>query len=166
MAEKLTKGDVKKIEDEIEHRKLVIRPQVLEAVKEARAQGDLSENFEYQAAKQEKNKNDSRIRYLENLLKHAVVISDESADDEIGINKTVTLYFEDDDEEEVYKLVTSIRGDSMNNRISTESPLGKAIMHKKVGDRVEVKTDTGYSYFVQVRSIENTDDSEDAIRTY
>ncbi len=166
MAEKLTRGDIQKIEEEIEHRKLVVRPQCLEAVKEARAQGDLSENFEYQAAKQEKNRNDSRIRYLENILKHAIVISDESADDEVGLNNTVTLYFEEDDEEEVYKLVTSIRGDSMSNRISTESPLGKALLHKKVGDRVKVITDTGYSYYVEIRKIENTDDSEDAIRTY
>ncbi len=166
MAEKLTRSDIKKIEDEIEYRKLTVRPQCLEAVKEARAQGDLSENFEYQAARQEKNKNDSRIRYLENVLKHAIIISDESADDEVGLNKTVTLYFEDDDEEEEYKLVTSIRGDSMSNRISTESPLGKAILHKKVGDRAEVTTDNGYSYYVEIRKIENTDDSEDAIRTY
>lgn len=166
MREKLTKGDIKKIEDEIEHRKLVLRPQLIGSVKEARAQGDLSENFEYYAAKREKNRNESRIRYLENMLKNAIVISDESKEDEVGINNTVTLYMEDDDEEETYKIVTSIRGDSLNNRISTESPLGKAILRKKVGERVEVTTDTGYSYFVVIRNIEKTDDSEDTIRTF
>ena len=166
MREKLTKNDIQKIQEEIEHRKLVVRPECLEAVKEARAHGDLSENFEYHAAKREKNQNESRIRYLENMLKNAIVISDVSRDDEVGLNKTVTLYMEDDDEEEVYKLVTSIRGNSMNNMISTESPLGKAIMHRKVGDRVLVKAGDAYSYYVVVRKIENTGDDGDQIRRF
>lgn len=166
MREKLTKTDVRKIQDEIDHRKLVVRPECLEAVKEARAQGDLSENFEYQAAKREKNLNESRIRYLENVLKNAIIISDESRDDEVGINNTVTLYMEDDDEEEVYKLVTSIRGNSMNNMISTESPLGKAILRHKVGDRVLVKISENSGYYVTIRRIENTGGDEDAIRKF
>lgn len=166
MGEKLTKSDVEKIEEEIEHRKLVVRKECLDAVKEARAHGDLSENFEYHAAKREKNQNESRIRYLENMLKHAVIISDESRDDEVGLNNTVTLYMEDDGEEEVYKLVTSIRGNSMHNMISTESPLGKAILHKKVGDRILVKTNDTYGYYVVVRKIENTGDGEDQIRKF
>ena len=166
MREKLTKNDIRKIREEIEHRKLVVRPECLEAVKEARAHGDLRENFEYHAAKREKNQNESRIRYLENMLKNAIVISDVSRDDEVGLNKTVTLYMEDDDEEEVYKLVTSIRGNSMNNMISTESPLGKAIMRKKVGDRVLVKANDTYSYYVVVQKIENTGDDGDQIRRF
>ena len=166
MYDKLTRKDIEKMEQEIEHRKLVVRPECLEAVKEARAHGDLSENFEYHAAKREKNQNESRIRYLENMLKNAIVISDVSRDDEVGLNKTVTLYMEDDDEEEVYKLVTSIRGNSMNNMISTESPLGKAIMRKKVGDRVLVKANDTYSYYVVVRKIENTGDDGDQIRRF
>lgn len=166
MKEKLTKSDVQKIQEEIEHRRLVVRPQCLEAVKEARAHGDLSENFEYHAAKKDKNLNESRIRYLENMLKNAIIISDESRDDEIGLNKTVTLYMEDDDEEETYKLVTSIRGNSMNNMISTESPLGKALMRHKVGDRIEVRANERYSYFVTVRKIENTGDEGDQIRKF
>lgn len=166
MREKLTKSDVEKIQEEIDHRKLVVRPECLEAVKEARAQGDLSENFEYQAAKREKNINESRIRYLENVLKHAIIISDASKEDEVGLNKNVTLYMEDDDEEEVYKLVTSIRGNSMHNMISTESPLGKAILRHKVGDRVEVKISDSYSYFVVVRKIEQSSDAEDQIRKF
>ncbi len=166
MREKLTKTDVEKIKEEIEHRKLVVRPECLEAVKEARAHGDLSENFEYHAAKREKNQNESRIRYLENMLKNAIVISDVSRDDEVGLNNTVTLYMEDDDEEEVYKLVTSIRGNSMNHMISTESPLGKAILRHKVGDRVLVKANDTYSYYVVIRKIENTSDADDQIRKF
>lgn len=166
MREKLTKSDIQKIQEEIEHRKLVVRQECLEAVKEARAHGDLSENFEYHAAKKDKNQNESRIRYLENMLKSAIVISDQSKDDEIGINKTVTLYMEDDEEEETYKLVTSIRGNSMNNMISVESPLGRAIVRHKVGDRILVKANDAYSYYVVVRKIETSGDEDDQIRKF
>ena len=166
MREKLTKTDVEKIQAEIEHRKLVVRPECLEAVKEARAHGDLSENFEYHAAKREKNQNESRIRYLENMLKNAILISDTSREDEVGINNTVTLYMEDDDEEEVYKLVTSIRGNSMHHMISPESPLGKAILRHKVGERVLVKASDTYSYYVVIKKIENTSDFGDEIRKF
>lgn len=167
MREQLTKSDVKKIEEEIEYRKLVVRKEAIEAVKEARAHGDLSENFEYHAAKKDKNKNDSRIRYLERMLKTAEIISDDSKDDEVGINNTVTVYFEEDDEEQVFRLVTSIRGNSMKNLISTESPIGKAIFGHKAGDRVAVKVNESYSYYVVIRKIENTqEDANDAIRGY
>ena len=91
MGERLTKKDVAKIKEEINYRKLVVRPDAIEAVKEARAQGDLSENFEYYAAKRDKNQNESRIRYLERMLKNASIISDESKEDEVGINNTVDL---------------------------------------------------------------------------
>ncbi len=166
MKEKLTQSDVRKIQEEIENRKLVIRQECLAAVKEARAHGDLSENFEYYAAKREKNQNESRIRYLENMLKNAIIISDESKDGEVGLNKLVTLYMEDDNEEETYKLVTSIRGNSMHNMISTESPLGRAIMHHKVGDRILVKANDRYSYYVIIRRIESSSDEDDEIRRF
>ena len=163
MREQLTKSDVKKIEEEIEYRRLVLRKELIESVKEARAQGDLSENFEYHAAKKEKNKNESRIRYLERMLKTASVISDESKMDEVGLNNRVTVYFEDDDEEEVYKLVTSVRG----NYISIESPIGKAIRGAKVGDRVYVKVNENAGYYLEIRAIEKSDDeAEDSIRKY
>ncbi len=166
MGEQLTKSDVEKIKEEIEYRKIVVRKRELEAVKEARAQGDLSENFEYKAAKQDKNRNESRIRYLEKMLKHATVISDASKEDEVGINNTVDLYFEDDDEVETYRLVTSIRGNSMQGLISIESPLGKAILGHKVGDKVKVEAGAG-GYFVEIRKIDNsTDDSQDEIRKF
>lgn len=165
--EQLTESDIRKIQEEINHRKLVVRREAIEAVKEARAQGDLSENFEYYAAKKDKNKNESRIRYLENMLKNARVISEQSAEDEIGLNDTVTLFFEEDGEEEVYRLVTSIRGNSLKGLISIESPLGKAIKGHRTGDRIFVKINEKTGYFVVVKKIEKTgDDSEDRIRSF
>lgn len=166
MGEKLTRSDVEKIKEEIEYRKLVVRKRELEAVKEARAQGDLSENFEYKAAKQDKNRNESRIRYLEKMLKYAQIVSDESEEDEVGINNTVDVYFEDDDEVETYRLVTSVRGNSLQGLISIESPLGKALKGHKVGERIFVKAGDG-GYYVVIRKIENTmDDSHDILRKY
>ena len=161
MAEELTKEDVRKIEAEIAERKLEIRPKLIEAVKEARAQGDLSENFEYYAAKREKNQNESRIRYLERILKFAKVISTESRRDEVGINDTVTLYFPEDGEEEVYHIVTSIRGQSLEGKISNISPLGKAVMGKKLGEAVTVELENGSSYVVEIRNIEKTGEKEE-----
>ena len=164
---KLTQSDVEKIKEEIEHRKLVVRPEAIEAVKEARAQGDLSENFEYYAAKKDKNKNEGRIRYLERVLKTATIISDESADDEVGLNNTVQVYFEDDDETETFKIVSTMRGDSISGWISGDSPMGAALMGHKVGDRVEVKVNEKVSYYVVIKSIENTGEEEtDTIRTF
>lgn len=167
MGERLTASDVKKIEEEIEYRRLVERKRILNDVKEARAQGDLSENFEYYAAKKEKNRNDGRICYLEKMLKYATIVDDTSKDDEVGMNNTVDVYFEDDDETETYKLVTSIRGDSMHNYISIESPIGKAIMGHKVGDRVQVVVNDNVSYYVRIKKIDKTtDDSNDRIKEF
>jgi len=165
--DKITENDIKKMQEEIDHRKLVVRKEALEAVKEARAHGDLSENFEYHAAKKDKNQNESRIRYLEKMIKTAQIISDESKDDEIGLYNTVDLYFEDDEEEETYKLVTTVRGNSMKGLISSESPLGRAIIGHKVGDRVYVKVDGNTGYYVVVKRLENTkDDGSDKLRSY
>jgi len=167
MGEQLTRSDVQKIKEEIEYRKLVVRKKELEAVKEARAQGDLSENFEYKAAKQDKNRNESRIRYLEKMLKNARIVSDVSEDDEVGINNTVDIYFEEDDETETYRLVTSVRGNSLQGLISIESPLGKAIRGHKAGDRVKVKTNGENGYYVVIKKIDKTtDDSQDTLRKY
>ena len=164
---KLTNSDIDKIKEEIEYRKLVVRKEALEAVKEARAHGDLSENFEYHAAKKDKNKNESRIRYLEKILKTATIISDESESDEVGLNNTVEVYFEEDDEIETFKIVSTMRGDSVKGRISSESPIGAALMVHKAGDRVEIKVNDNYSYYVVIKSIENTGEEEsDTIRSY
>lgn len=167
MHDKLTKSDIEKIEEEIQYRKLVVRKEAIEAVKEARAHGDLSENFEYHAAKKDKNQNESRIRYLERMVKTAQVISDESAEDEAGMNNTVELYFEDEDETERYKIVTTVRENSLENKISTESPLGKAIFKRKAGERVFVDVGGGRGYYVVIKSIDkSTSDSEDQIRRF
>lgn len=167
MYDKMTRRDIQRMEEEIEHRRLVVRKEALEAVKEARAQGDLSENFEYKAAKQYKNQNESRIRYLEKMIKTAHIIEAESKEDEVGLDNTVTVYFEEDDEEETFKLVTTVRGNSLKGMISIDSPIGKAILGHKVGDRVTVKVNDGYSYDVVIRDIENTvDDGSDQLRKF
>lgn len=167
MYNELTKNDIKKMREEIEYRKIVLRKEPLEDVKEARAHGDLSENFEYHAAKKEKNKNESRIRYLERMIKTAKIVSDESKEDEVGLNNTVHLYFEEDDEVEVFKLVTTVRGNSLKGLISTESPIGKAILGKKAGDRVFIRVSGDAGYYVVIKEIENTvDDGSDQLRSY
>lgn len=167
MGERLTENDVKKIQAEIEYRKLTVRKEAIEAVKEARAQGDLSENFEYYAAKKDKNKNESRIRYLERMLKTAEIVSEDSKADEAGMNNVIEVYFEDNDETETYKLVTSIRGNSLDNKISIESPLGKAILGHREGDRVWVKINESAGYYIVIKKIlKNTDDTEDEIKSF
>lgn len=167
MYDKLTETDVRKIQEEIEHRKLVVRKEAIEAVKEARAQGDLSENFEYYAAKKHKNQNESRIRYLERMLKTAQIIKDNSKDDEVGLNNTVTVYFPEDNLTETYKIVTSVRGDSMSNKITIESPLGKALLKHREGDKVHVVVNSDYGYDVLINKIEKTKDEEkDIIREF
>lgn len=167
MYDKLTKNDIRRLEEEIEHRKLVVRKEAIAEVKEARAHGDLSENFEYYAAKRFKNQNESRIRYLEKMVKTARIIEDDSKEDEVGLDNTVTVYFVDDDEEETYKLVTSVRGDSVSNLITIESPLGKALMGHKEGDTVSVKVNEQVSYDVVIKNIEKTkDEGKEGIREF
>ncbi|MBQ3932802.1 MAG: transcription elongation factor GreA [Lachnospiraceae bacterium] len=167
MAEKMTEQDIKKIKEEIEYRKLVVRKEAIEAVKEARAQGDLSENFEYYAAKRDKNRNESRIRYLERILNNAQVIEDTTAEDEVGLYTQVELFLEDTKEIMSIKLVTSIRGNSLEGRISIDSPIGKAILGHKVGERVYVKVSDDFGYYAQIKSITKLeDDGTDDIRSY
>ena len=167
MYDKLTAREIQRMQEEIEHRKLVVRPQALEDVKEARSHGDLSENFEYYAAKKFKNQNESRIRYLEKMIKTAQIISDESAEDEVGMNNTVTVEFVDDGTTEVYKIVTTVRSDSLSGLITNESPLGKALMKHKVGDVVHVQVNSNIGYDVKILKIENTvDDGSDKLRSF
>ena len=123
MGQRLTRGDVAKIEAEIEMRRVELRPKLTAAVAEAAAQGDRSENFEYYAAKRENGHNNSRIRYLERMLRTAEIVED-APEDEVGVDKEVTIYIPEDDEEEVYTLVTPIRADSLHNIVSIESPIG------------------------------------------
>lgn len=167
MYDNLTQGDIKKMEEEIEYRKLVVRKEALEAVKEARAHGDLSENFEYKAAKQDKNRNESRIRYLEKMIKTARIISEHSRPGEVGLNDRVEVYIPDDDETEFYKLVTTVRGNSLQGLISIDSPLGKALKGRRTGDRVDVQVNDKFSYQVEIRSIDKTaEGEEDKLRSF
>lgn len=167
MYDNLTRKDIEKMEEEIEHRKVVLRKELLEDVKDARAQGDLSENFEYYAAKKAKNRNESRIRYLEKMIRTANIISDESADDEVGLNNEVELYFEDDEETVKFKVVTTVRGNSLDGYISNESPIGKAIMGHKACDRCYVRVNENAGYYVKIQSInKNVSDENDELRSY
>ena len=167
MNNELTKKDIEDMEKEIEHRKVVVRKELLEHVKEARAQGDLSENFEYYAAKKAKNQNESRIRFLERMIKTARVIDDNAQEDEVGMNKTVTLRMEDDGSVETYKIVTTMRKNSLKGLISIESPLGKQLLGHRVGDRVTIKVSDQISYDVTITKIENTGlTEEDTIRDF
>lgn len=159
MHDKLTRGDLAQMQKELDYRRITLRPQLLEAVKEARAFGDLSENFEYKAAKKEKNSNESRIRYLERMIETAVVIDDASAVDEIGLYDRVTVYCADIDEEEVYRIVTTMREDTLNGLISRESPVGKALLGHRAGETVTVHAANGYTYEMEIRRVEKgTDD--------
>ena len=161
MHDELTRVDIEKMKEELEHRIKVLRPQLIEEVKVARGFGDLSENFEYKAAKREKNRNDSRIRYLQNMIKTAHVIQAGSAADGVGLFDKVTFYIEEDDEEETIQLVTTLRQDALKGLISKESPVGKALMGKKVGDRVTIQASESYAYDVIIRKIEKTGEDPD-----
>lgn len=161
MRDELTKVDIEKMKEELEYRRFTLRPKFIEDVQTARAFGDLSENFEYKAAKREKNRNDSRMRYLENMIKTAVVIEADSAPDEVGLFDTVEVYIEDEDETETFQLVTTLRQNALEGRLSKESPMGKAIMGHKLGDRVTVKVSADYSYTAVIKSIQKGEDPED-----
>lgn len=158
MHNELTEQDLEMMRKELDHRKLELMPELIEEVKRTRAFGDLSENFEYKAAKQAQNRNRSRIRYLERMIKNARVIEDTAAADEVGLFDKVELYFEDDGETDTIQVVTSVRCDPLQGRISRDAPLGRAVLGKKQGDRVRVTTEDGDSYTVVVRSIEKGQD--------
>lgn len=158
MHDQLTANDIQQMKEELDYRRITLRPQLLEEVKTARAFGDLSENFEYKAAKREKNQNESRIRYLENMIKTARVISDRSGADEVGLFDKVTVWFDEDEEEEVFQIVTTVKEDALRNLISNVSPVGKALLGHKVGDTVTVQVNDKYSYPLTIRAIEKRED--------
>ena len=163
----LTEMDIRKMKEELDHRRITLRPQLLEEVKVARSFGDLSENFEYKAAKREKNKNESRIRYLENMIKTARVIEDHSSADTVGLYDKVTVWLEDDEEEEVWQVVTTVRQDVLHGLISKESPMGAALLGKRVGERFRVQVNKDFGYYAVVRSIEKgRDDGSAALNRF
>ena len=159
MYDELTQVDLKKMEQELTMRITELRPKLIEDVKVAREFGDLSENDEYKVAKREKNRNESRIRYLERMIKTAKVV-EAGAGEGIGLFDTVTLYLEEDDEEETVQLVTSMRQDALKGRITKNSPVGKAIWGHQVGDRVLVAVNEQYQYYVEIKKVEKGEDDD------
>lgn len=162
MHDELTSKDIKKMQEELDYRRLELMPQLIEEVKRTRAFGDLSENFEYKAAKQAQNKNRSRIRYLEGMIKSAKVIDDRSGADEVGLFDKVEIYMPEEDDSETIQVVTTVRCDPRKGLISKESPFGKQVLGKKVGDRFTVQVNENYSYVAEIRSITKTEDDGSA----
>jgi len=159
MHDDLTREDIKKMQEELDYRRLKLHPEILEEVKRTRAFGDLSENYEYKAAKQAQRENMSRMRYLEGMIKSAHVIFDRSGADEVGLFDRVEIYMPEDDETDVIRVVTTVRCDPRKGLISKESPFGQQVLGKRVGDRFTVQVNETYSYEAVIRSI--TKDSDD-----
>ena len=157
MHDELTRVDIEKMQAEIDERK-ARNASLRENIRAAKELGDLSENDEYRSARREFGRNNSRIEYLENMIRTAIVIEDTSAADAVGLFDRVTIYYEDDDEERTIRLVTTLRNDVLTDNISKESPLGVALMGKKEGDRVLVKVNDKVSYYIVVKKIEKSDD--------
>ena len=167
MHDELTRGDIQKMKDEIEHRKTVLRPQLMAEVKRTREYGDLSENYEYKAAKQEKNRNESRIRYLQQMIDTAVIVEESGEAGVVGLFDRVTVYIPEDDEEQTFKIVTTVRVNALEGIISKESPIGAALMGRRIGETVSVRVNDSYSYDLVIRSIEKgADDGEIPINRY
>ena len=163
MHDKLTKQDIELMEKELEDRRLNIRPQIMEEVKRTRAFGDLSENYEYKAAKDAQRRNDSRMRYLENMIKTAKVIDEnKGSPDGVKLYDRVTLYLPEDDEEMVIQVVSTVRTNPAAGLISLESPLGKVVLGAKIGDTVTVHVNENYSYDAVIRKIEAAQDDGSA----
>ena len=161
MYDELTEVDIRKMQEEIDYRTRVLRPKLIEDVQTARAFGDLSENFEYKVAKREKNRNDSRVRYLQRMISTAKVIPAAQAQEGVAeLFDRLEIYLEEDDETQNIELVTTLRQNALKGLISKESPLGSALLGHRVGDRVRVQVSDSYSYFVQIRAIEKGQDDE------
>lgn len=160
MYDELTEVDIKKMQEELDHRIRVLRPELIEEVQTARAFGDLSENFEYKCAKQAKNRNESRIRYLQGMIRTAKVIEVKQQEDVVGLFDTVVIYNEMVKKEMTIRIVTTLRQDALKGLISKESPVGKAVMGRKAGERVQVEVSPTMKYFVEIRSIEKGTDDE------
>ncbi len=158
MHDELTRSDLQKMQEEIDYRVQVLRPKLIEDVQTARAFGDLSENFEYKCAKQDKNRNDARIRYLQRMIKTAQVIEDRSSADTAGLYDTVEIYMENLGKSRRIQLVTTLRQDALKGFISKESPVGQAVMGARVGDRVRVDMGGGKGYYVRIDAIEKGKD--------
>ena len=163
MNDELTRVDIQKMQEELDYRTTTLRPEIIEEVKRTRAFGDLSENYEYKAAKQAQRQNDSRMRYLERMIKTAKIIDDDiTADDTVGLFDKVTIYLEEDEEEQVIQIVTTVRCEPSLGYISKESPLGKAVLGRKIGDRITVRVSDDYSYELVIRAVTKGEDDGSA----
>lgn len=160
MYDELTAVDIKKMQEELDHRVRVLRPQLIEEVQTARAFGDLSENYEYKCAKQAKNRNDSRIRYLERMIRTARVIEVKDTADAVGLFDRVTIYNEMAKREMEVRVVTTLRQDALKGLVSKESPVGKALLGHRAGERVQVEVSPTVKYFVEIRSVEKGEDDD------
>ena len=167
MYNELSEVDIRKMQEEIDHILREVRPKCVDDLKTARGFGDLSENYEYKAAKQELRRCDSRLRYLRRMIDTAKVIKADSAADQVGLFDTVEIFFEDEGESDRYRIMTTLREDVMAGIISKESPLGRSIMGRKVGDRVRVRVSDDVEYYIQIRALEKgKDDDSLPIRSY
>lgn len=162
MHDELTREDIRKMQEELDYRRLELTPGLIEEVKRTRAFGDLSENFEYKAAKQAQNKNRSRIRYLEGMIRTAKIIRDAAGEDQVGLFDRVEIYLPEDDEIEIIQVVTTVRCDPRRGLVSKESPFGKQVLGRRVGDRFTVQVDERYSYEAEIRSITKQQDDGSA----
>ena len=160
MYDELTKSDLQKMQEEIDYRVQVLRPKLIEDVQTARAFGDLSENFEYKCAKQDKNRNDARIRYLQRMIKTAKVIDDRSAEDTVGLHDSVEILMENTGKQRTIRMVTTLRQNALQGLISKESPVGQAVMGHRAGERVYVDMGGGKGYWLQILSIEKGRDDD------
>lgn len=154
----LTKKDIELMKQELEYRRMVLQPKLLEDVKVARGFGDLSENFEYKAAKREKGRNDGRIRYLENMIRTAHIVEEKPKGDGVALYDRITVFLPEDNETEEFQIVTTMRKDPLHGLISLESPVGKALMGKHVGDIVHIQVNEEYGYDMVIRAIEKGQD--------
>ena len=167
MYNELSEVDIRKMQEEIDYRMRVVRPKCIEDLQTARGFGDLSENYEYKAAKQELRRCDSRLRYLRRMIATAKVIKSDTREGVAGLFDRVTIEYVEDGDTETITLMTTLREDAVNGIISRESPLGRAVMGKRVGDRVLVKVNDDIQYYVQIRSIEKgTDDDSLPIHSF
>ena len=167
MYDKLSEVDIRKMQEEIDYRMKVVRPKCVEDLATAAAFGDRSENYEYKAAKQELRRCDSRLRYLRRMIDTARIVKGDDRQDVAGLFDQVDVYFEEEDVTETYTLMTTLRMDAGKNIISPESPLGKALVGHRVGDRAQVKVNDRVSYWVQLRGLrKGADDDSLPIRPY
>ena len=165
MYDELTEVDVRKMEEELHYRRTVLRPQLIEEVQTARAFGDLSENYEYKCARQAKGRNDSRIRYLEGMIRTAKVI-EVREDEGVGLFDRVTFLNEKLGQEMTIRIVTTLRQNALQGLVSKESPVARAVLGHRVGERVEIVSPQ-MRYFVVIKAVEKgTDDASLDISSY